>query len=427
MFRGCAVARAMRDRFHVRLAIVVAIVLAACDPGPNGIFHFDARAADSQQQPPGCMPPPGPLCPLAASLCGNGMIDSCYSQSMPGHCSYFTGGTEACDGTATKTCESYGYYGGTIVCAADCKGFDTTGCQACNPATSSCVQRMQRLEHGIAVSGPYVAVATASSIVINNGLTFVTEPALANVSAIVDVPNGWLVATNNPPAMQTLDPSGVLGSAHALPAGATSPALAANASGRVVVAWNELVGADTHVFAALADGTGNVVVPAQDLFASDGSIVAATSDGTSFFVGAAGKLARVATDGTVAITSGFPISSGMPIYAITDLSWRGTTGWYVAGDQVTTSYVAQQVDSNGVLVGAPRPITIFRAIDFLDDGDDLLAFVWMGAVRVYRYRADGTVASSGDIGVSYGQPAAQLAHYGSQLLVAWERSLALIP
>lgn len=78
------------------------------------------------------------------------------------------GGLEVCDGDdlAGQTCASFGYASGTLACESDCMGFDTSACDALEPAlvvnevTSTGDDRIELLNGGdaaIDLSGWYVA------------------------------------------------------------------------------------------------------------------------------------------------------------------------------------------------------------------------------------------------------------------------------
>jgi len=336
---------------------------------------------------------------------------------MPGHCSFVsTNLPEQCDGADLQSCSELGYYGGTTTCD-DCV-LNVSGCQVC-PSNLSCTTVPAFVfTNDVAVSGSYIAFGGSASVEIFSSLTPTTNTSIADVIGIVAVPSGWLVASSNPPSLSTLDPSGVHGSPHPLVL-ASAPAMA-YAGARVVVAWNQLLGSEWHVYFAIADASANIVVVETDLFATDGSPVAATTDGTSFFVAANGRLARIAQDGTHTVSTGFPGPSQL---SDLDLSWSGTTGWYVSHDPSTLEQIVQRFDANGTPVGATR--TLHPGLDFLGDGDDLLG---IGADLVlYRYaptsESSQTVAQSP---VSH----VELAHFGGDILVAWNASLlrvAVVP
>jgi len=68
----------------------------------------------------------------AAGRCGDGSIQAGYA--------------EACDGDelAGQSCETLGFYGGTLACLTDCTGFNTTSCAA----TGACGDNLIQSAHG---------------------------------------------------------------------------------------------------------------------------------------------------------------------------------------------------------------------------------------------------------------------------------------
>lgn len=71
------------------------------DTSPDSTSRPDATGSDTSQ-------------PDVSPVCGNDTID----------------GDEACDGVdlADQTCQDLGFTGGTLLCASDCRDFDTSGC-----------------------------------------------------------------------------------------------------------------------------------------------------------------------------------------------------------------------------------------------------------------------------------------------------------
>ncbi len=86
----------------------------------------------------------------ASETCGNEEID----------------GTDKCDGTnlGSATCESLGYYGGTLSCLSNCSGYDTTGCTA-NPELCG----NKTLDTGEKCDGTELDGATCKSIGYDKG------------------------------------------------------------------------------------------------------------------------------------------------------------------------------------------------------------------------------------------------------------------
>ncbi|HTL33175.1 MAG TPA: hypothetical protein VL326_08625 [Kofleriaceae bacterium] len=416
----------------MRIALAI-IALAGCDGNANGTVPSDAPADAGYGSGSGPCTPPEPLCTSTPFCNHNNAIESCYVQPMPGHCYYQPGGQERCDGTAVPSCTSLGYLGGTTTCT-DCE-IDTTGCTVCDASTLGCVGVPGFvLDHGLAVSGSYVAFGSDASVAITNGLTLVATPAVADVRALVGVPGGWLVATDSPPALSTLDTTGVRGALQPLPSGATAPVLAYGAGGRVLVAWTEAVGTGWHVKAAIADASGAIVVPTFDVLVTDGSGIEATCDGTSFFLGGYGQLAHIASDGQLTVAAGFP-RTGPHV----DLSWRNTTGWYVSWDVGNAYFRSQRFDSSGALVGGMRDIAgAFGERDFIGDGDDLLTAErgsqHLGdpqTVYALRHPLVGLSVLEGTAGAGPVLTTVRGAFLGNQLLVAWQvpgaMQLALLP
>lgn len=389
--------------------VVVVVLLTGCYFGVNE--HQPPPPADA-----GSASSPNPTCEVPTDLCSyphpcdhnNQRDDSCYVQLLPGHCTYVPGYMpEQCDGADVKSCTELGYYGGTTACN-DCI-LDVSGCEIC-PINVSCTTVSGFVfTNDVAVGGAYIAFGGSASVEIFSSLTPIANSPIADVVGVAAVPGGWLVASSNPPSLSTLDVAGVRGPPRALVL-ASAPTMA-SAGGRVVIAWNQLIGTEWHVYFAIADASANIVVPETDLFATDGSTVAATTDGTSFFVGANGRLARIAQDGTRTITSGFPYPPQM-WDGYVDLSWSGTSGWYVSRDPTTLDYVVQRFDSSGAMVGAPR--VLHAGVDFLGDGDDLLG---IGKdLILYRYTPTGETSQA----VAYSPLThVALAHFGSDTLVAW--------
>jgi hypothetical protein len=78
------------------------------------------------------------------------------------------GGTEVCDGVdlGTETCETQGFYGGQLVCATDCLGFDLTDCQA----AGWCGDDVRQVEQGEACDGVELSGHTCASFGCRSGV-----------------------------------------------------------------------------------------------------------------------------------------------------------------------------------------------------------------------------------------------------------------
>ena len=402
----------------MRLLVAIAVLFGCRDAQQSD----DAGTAAQTDAPPwtGCpcaqVPTGVPSC--GGSTCGNGQLDTCYTQSPMGcHCVMVL--TETCDGNVT--CEQLGFYGGEAACASNCLMTNTTACEACAPTNVECGKHATGTPRAVAVSGSHVAVATSSGIEIFGGVTHVTKVNVTDARALVGVPNGWLVVTDTGPSLSTLDTAGVRGT----PATIASPdtAMVAGPNGRVLLTWRAFVGAQWRGFFAITGTDGSVIVPSTDLSGVGDRAPAAATDGTSFFVGVLGQLARIAPDGTSTIVTGFPIQDPAS-YDDVRVTWAGTTGWYVSWNAHVIAFVAQRFDATGAKVGNPLSLNFgLQPVDFLADGDDLLVLRRVNKnYEIVRVTAAGVVSAATEVGafdgfIEFGR----LAHHGTNVLAAWYR------
>jgi hypothetical protein len=402
------------------LLTAIAIAVAACNPGPDGTYPFDAghTSPDSFMQPPGCMPPT----PLCGTTCGNSQLDHCYVPTMPGHCSFFLV-PEPCDGTlGVPSCDTQGFYGGTTACAG-CSSISWSGCDACGSSTAcgTYAPLAVATSFTLAVSGSRVALGGYYDVGIFEGLTEIARPPLPYVSSVVGVPNGWLVLSSDPGAVTPVALDATAGTSIDFPYNGGHAKLTAGPPGRILALWEESVGEPPnpawHLFYALLDDSGTVVVGAQDLMTVDGGSGAdATSDGTSFFVGSKGSLARIAVDGTASIVSGFPQQPTTTDDKVA-LTFAGTTGWYISGPGL----VLRRFDSTGAAVGSALPMTLgSRALDFAADGSDLLVLRAGTKLDVLRMNSSGVFVSTTEVGGGSAYDG-HLARVGTSVFTAWLR------
>jgi len=400
------------------------LLLAGC-----GFFESGTTPTPPPDAGPSPCENPGVEC-ATSELCNqNNHAETCYRLEDPAVCRFAFVDQEECDGTDVTSCRELGYYDGAVSCD-NCK-VNASGCHVCAGGVSCTTVNGFSLVQDPAVSGDYVALGGVDSVVIFLGLTEVTQVAIPDLQALAGVPGGWLVATNNPPSLSTLDYAGVRGSSHPLPAGVEQPFMVSNAGGRVIVIWEQPVFMQQYMMFAIADADGNIIVPPTGMFPKPtGAWSDATSDGTSFFVGSGGTLARVSETGTVTTRSGFETG-----YDHLDLAWNGTTGWYVGSSY---GFDAQRFDINGAPVGTDfYDLALPDCFDFLGDGDDLvaaqadvLADAAMWVVVLRRFSPSGAITEQhiGALGPSWW---ARAAHIGAAILVVWNfgdtMTLALVP
>jgi hypothetical protein len=347
-------------------------------------------------------------------VCGNGQIDDCWAGGPPHGCNYYWW-HEICDGAVNvPACTALGFYGGTATCP-QCRGVDTADCEACPPGSTTCITEPAFALEAGAVSGTQVALAADGGLRIYDGLTFAHATTFASMESITAVPGGWLVRGDD--ALHFVDANGV---ASVLPPTSLSGKLVYGAGNRVLGTWVISVSAPNgevtqRVRYSIAESNGVVVYSALDLFdIGNHDKVTVASSTTSFFLGADGKLARIAPDATFTVETGFPTGSQVSVL------WSGTTGWYVAFTVSGTS--AQRFDGNGSKVGLPIALAE-DAQQVTPDGDDILVLrTSAGRLVVDRVDTTGAVmATSSELGAGVGA-GAFFTRIGNQTFVAWSRS-----
>lgn len=167
------------------------LVLVAC--GDNTRLHPDASSPDAP-------PDAAPDAPIDAppAVCGDNMAQ----------------GTEMCDGTDLHgtTCASLGHAPGTLVCAADCSGFDMTGCTGAYDAANTgftgtvCFNGLKFSTPNLTL--PYVLACTEADGVFKTTLGNPVTWASMNAGGITNL-HGRGIATNpnGPPIYFITDPS----------------------------------------------------------------------------------------------------------------------------------------------------------------------------------------------------------------------------
>jgi hypothetical protein len=385
------------------------IVLAACDPGPNGTLQ-DAGPGSGGGT---CtQTPPTPSCG-SSDICGNNRIDNCWYQPMPGHC-YWQPWAEMCDGTATKSCQELGYFGGNTVCSLSCNSIDFSGCNACAPSDLACgtfapIYGVQDL----AVSGTHVALGAGNVVAIFDGITPIARVTVPDFRALAPTSSGWLVASE-PLTLTPLDFAGNLGTPQST--FFRYPKLVTGPGGRILSAWKYQINAAApwHVQFSIVDSAGITLVPTTDLFtlAADHPFDVAT-DGTSFFVGAEGQLARITSDGSATIVTGYPVAA-MGVIDSLSLTWQGTTGWYV------NAYDAQRFDASATPVGTQVILGNNNGmLDMVGTGTDLLGIRNNNLVlQLVRVDTAGDATALSSVG-TYLSSSVRMAWRATDLVVAW--------
>jgi hypothetical protein len=368
--------------------LVIVAVLIACKGGSS--------APDAAWAPPcPCAVEPANIPPCGFATCGNGIVDTCFVRSPMG-CHCVTVVRETCE---TTKCESLGFYGNAIPCSANCQFVDPRRCNACAPENIVCrVNVIGEPPQQLAASASHIAVATPSNIAIFDGSLNVQIVVAPNARDLVAVPTGWLVVTAT--ARFHLDRAGTIGMSIA--GTTTDPAAAYGAGGNVGIAWAQ----NGAVRFTIVTTTGVEVIAGSDLFT--GSKPSAASDGTSFFVGAAGQLARIAADGTRTIATGFPLRANERVYVV--------NGWYAS--VVGNSLVGQRFDASGAVVGTAITVDLGGPIlDLVADGTDLVVLRRTGHIELVRVSSAGTMSAPREVGG--GDPVGQLDHMGTSFAVSW--------
>src|SRR5205085_10102374 len=151
-----------------------------------------------------------------------------------------------------------------------------------------------------------------------------------------------------------------------------------------------------------------------------------TTDGTSFSIGANGQLARVAPNGGFTTSSGFPTDVRESSEYV-QLSWNGTTGWYVVSyAQAVGPATAQRFDAAGAPDGIPIGLDIAALLGTcLVDGNDLLAVVQIAPNRIGMMRVAPTGAIGAAVPLGAGIGSTRVDRGGTEVIVAWSRSEAI--
>lgn len=384
------------------------------------VFVFVACA-----EPASTMPPEPDVCePRCSATCGNGVIDACVTPQGLG-CSPYQ---EECDGTAGASCTSHNYYGGTGVCTG-C-AFDGNGCNAC---AVTCVDMQAYLGPRLAASDTNLAIAhepvQAGPSVLTVLDASLNEVATAQVTylprGIAAVPDGWLLVEYAQASLfaQHVDMAGAVSPSQPLCEICDFAGVAYGPGGRALVLWTRAAGVSgVSIFAVILDASGAVVVQPFQVYQPSWAYPTVATDGTSFFVSLGGLLARVTSDGGITGIGGYPMGN------VSAVSWSGSTGWYVArSDATSSSYTAQAFDATGALVGSPVSITTTSTTTGLQAyGSGLIGTSQVSAssperrFAITRFDAMGVSVASTEVGVvvtTYGNPA--VVPFGSGVAVAW--------
>jgi hypothetical protein len=373
----------------------------------------------------GLLPPPCPPLPPEAehcdNTCGNGALDVCWSSNWS-DCPQVRRMLEECDGTlGATTCTEDGYYaGGEPVCSERCQRLGSL-CVACAADNLACTQYTGDINaaNGVVVSGARLAFAGSNFLLVTDGTDAVATIANLQATSIVATPGGWLAASRLPSALFVVPTEGSTTNV-AFPPAAFDAELVAGPNNRVLATWIQGV-APRRVHAAIVDAGGVQMVAPWEVIDADASNAGTASDGTSFFLGAGGRLARIATDGTTLVTPGFPATPSEPGSIVT-LAWAGTTGWYLAGSP-TGGYTVQRFDASGALVGAS--FTLDQPLgDAIGDGDDLVLVrldrtdATTAKLHLVRIDAAGVAGTPREIGVGVDQ--VNIGRWGNDLAVTWK-------
>lgn len=356
----------------------------------------------------GC-PAPELHCRDLRKACGNNRIDTCHSEPVTEDCFFVGGKTEVCDGTATQSCQSSGYYDGTPLCV-DCFDVDTSGCRACADSVLACGMYERQLSIDRLVVNGTTAVATGRyTTSLFEGTTFVKELASRSVGDVAAVPGGFLLSGGADVVPMALD--GTPGTIRNIAPSAGGTHVAYGPGGRVLLAWFE----NSNVVTAVADTTGALLsAPAIRFPLVFKHGLAITTDGTQFFVAHAGKVMRIAADNTLlGITNDVLVEepfNGEDLLQPRVL-WDGVTGWYIAHDWI------QEFDANGAPVGAKFRRRVIDAtaangqlLVLSDEAPELVIVAYVSRSALFRTTKVG----------SFGPGA--IAMFGTDVLAVWSRN-----
>lgn len=391
---------------------------------------------------------------MCSNTCGNGMLDRCSMAFYIDETLCWRIVDEPCDGTLnTSRCESLGYYGGTPSCSVECQ-FDDRGCDACAPSVACTAFAISGPATSLVASDPStpgpltLALTTshsgpgASSVItrFDQGASgFVQVGQVPSSRPVkIAVTGGWFAADFFDSGIDVLDSSGNFVVSKPL---FTSPGNVAMSYGPGAHALVTSSSYNAATLATVFDASGATVAPPFVIFPPADAVTVSkiATDGTSFFAAGRGQLARIGADGSgLSVTSGFPVGRDR---SWPEVSWDGTSGWYVVSDSVAAPRVhtAQRFDATGAKVGASVTITpgILLSDHIEAYGTGLLAISMDGAtseqkVELVRLDATGAVMATYELGV--GQDRLDFdptfVRCGSQIAVTWfgaqQRQLTLV-
>lgn len=340
--------------------------------------------------------PDGGLCsPIAssvppacgASLCGNGVVDTCTIPSACNPGPIFDSGictrsvTESCDGTnlGGASCASLGFAGGTLACATTCN-YDARGCVTC--ANGSRILQCKELvdcapvqSFALAALGQTLAAAWVTGNPAPGTVRFglfapdLSPVSLENITGITDgvrvalaaTPSGWILAVERSTVgleVIALQASGAVSGPAKIVAGGTVPVMAprgdsASVSGGPLLVWSEPAGSRVAVLVAsdasfqtspVRVSSGDVVEPqfSGGTFTGDAFLYGERTNGVT--------ITRLALDGTIAAVH-------QPANSSTEypqLAWLGDHAALTYADFSSTGALTfQQLTANGAALGSP--------------------------------------------------------------------------
>jgi hypothetical protein len=416
-----------------------------------------------------------PGTPCDASLCGNGMIDTCTYCDPTGAGGGPLGGggppppgpmggggfcstsTEPCDGTNVggATCTSLGYFAGAVACSAAC-AIDDGGCESCAPpsatvpACTATATPGNALRVALAATADTIALAwTDASIADTKPRTRITlfssdlaplmttapfGPPGAIRVAIVPTSIGWLVAAEGSmPSIEVhaVDPSGVTQLAATVPA-AFDPMLAARPEGPLL-AWIDTSSqprvsllAPTGVAVTAPTGPSLVVAEPEygsAVFAGDAFVVATRGSGASIF--------RVGLDGAVSPAKS-PVggSTEYPQIALVGGELRMTYADFGANPvgvrHVRLDPTGAKLSPPTVVANAPEEYNVAPLVPDEVDGGVFGVFsgytggTGIGShVDVRRLDASGATTSLVHVAKSPSVRSYRIVRRGPEIIVAW--------
>jgi hypothetical protein len=348
-------------------------------------------------------------CPLpageqtCAETCGDGVIDPCSTLVNLASCIYRPG-EDPCDGDAfTTSCAALGYPRGQLGCSKTC-AIEETSCDPCEAGNLCGGFATPSDLDVLAVSGDKILIVGTETAAILDAQLQVEGRLAEKLTAAAAIPGGWL-ATDGQALLR------ITTTATRVPFVSPTEVMTGGHPSHVLLHWSN---ATDGVKFALVDFAGNLV-GAPKMLAMAAPARAAT-DGVSFFVGTGGTLYRIATDGTVTSTSGFPKAN------VAEIVWGGTTGWYIT----IADHRLQRFDAAGALVGPVIDLGAARFEAFVADGDRVVATRREGNdLALVRIDSTGVTASVKRVGVS-GDPGSRLARIGSDFVVGWQKAAVRI-